>query len=101
MGRFIITCYSLLKAVYCASPHSKLCPVLSSLVKAEVIDANPGMNLRIYETFPKKLFNSFIMIGDSFLGWHQSLLLSPSCSRKGKVLSGEKRNRRPLRGYSR
>ena len=32
-------------------------------MKAEVIDANPGMNLRIYETFPKKLFNSFTMAG--------------------------------------
>jgi len=50
---------SLLKAIYYASPHSKLCPFLSSLVKVEVIDTNPGMNLRIYETFPKKLFNSF------------------------------------------
>ena len=52
-------CYSLLKAVYCASPYSKLCHFLSNLVKAEVIDANPGINLRIYETFPKKLFSSF------------------------------------------
>ena len=59
MGRFIIICCSLLKAICCASPYSKLCPFLSNLVKAEVIDANPGMNLRIYETFPKKLFNSF------------------------------------------
>ena len=52
-------CYSLLKAICCVSSYSKLCPFLSNLVKAEVIDANPGMNLRIYETFPKKLFNSF------------------------------------------
>ena len=56
-------CYSLLKAIYCVSTHSKLCPFLSNLVKAEVIDTNPGMNLRIYETFPKKLFNSFTMAG--------------------------------------
>ena len=56
-------CYSLLKAIYCVSTHSKLCPFLSNLVKAEVIDANLGMNLRIYETFPKKLFNSFTVAG--------------------------------------
>ena len=55
---------SLLKAVCYVSPHSKLCPFLSNLVKAEVIDANPRMNLQIYETFPKKLFNSFIMTED-------------------------------------
>ena len=57
-------CYSLLKAVCYASPHSKLCPFLSNLVKAEVIDANPRINLRIYETFPKKLFSSFTVTGD-------------------------------------
>ena len=51
---------SLLKAICCASPHSKLCPFLSNL-KVEVIDANTRMNLRIYKTFPKKLFNSFIV----------------------------------------
>ena len=54
---------SLLKAVYCASSHSKLCSFLSNLVKAEVIDASPGMNLRIYESFLKKLFNSFTVAG--------------------------------------
>ena len=32
-------------------------------MNAEVIDANLGMNLRIYETFPKKLFSSFIVTG--------------------------------------
>ena len=53
--------FSLLKVVCCVSLHSKLCPFLSYLVKVEVIDANPGMNLRIYETFPKMLFNSFTM----------------------------------------
>ena len=56
-------CYSLLKAICCISPHSRLCPFLSNLVKAEVIDANLGMNLQIYKTFPKKLFNSFTMAG--------------------------------------
>ena len=55
--------YSLLKAVCCVSPHSKFCHFLSNLVKAEVIDANAEMNLRIYETFPKKLFNSFTVVG--------------------------------------
>ena len=54
---------SLLKADCCTSPHSKLCPFLSNLVKANVVDANPGMNLRIYETFPKKLFSFFTMAG--------------------------------------
>ena len=63
LGRFIIICCSLLKAVCCASPYLKLCPFLSNLVKAEVIDADLGMNLRIYETFPKKLFNSFTVAG--------------------------------------
>ena len=56
-------CCSLLKVVCCASPHSKFCHFLSNLVKAEVIDANPGINLWIYETFPKKLFSSFTVIG--------------------------------------
>ena len=56
-------CCSLLKVVCCASPHSKLCHFLSNLVKADVIDANPRMNLRIYETFPKKLFSSFTVVG--------------------------------------
>ena len=32
-------------------------------MKAEVIDANSEMNLQIYDTFPKKLFSSFIVIG--------------------------------------
>ena len=32
-------------------------------MKAEVIDANLGMTLRIYETFPKKFFSSFTMTG--------------------------------------
>ena len=54
---------SLLKADCCASPYSKLCPFLSNLVKADVIDASPGMNLQIYETFPKKLFSSFTVAG--------------------------------------
>jgi len=57
-------CCSLLKAVCCTSPHSKLCPFVSNLVKVEVIDASPVMNLQIYETFPKKFFNSFTMAGD-------------------------------------
>ena len=56
-------CCSLLKAVCYVSPHSKFCHFLSNLVKAELIDANPGMNLQIYETFPKKLFNSFTVAG--------------------------------------
>ena len=55
-------CCSLLKVVYCTSPHSKLCPFLSNLVKADVIDAKPRMNLQIYETFPKKLFSSFTVV---------------------------------------
>ena len=59
---------NLLKAVYCTSPHSKLCPFLSNLVKANVIDANPGMNLWIYETFPKKLFSSFTMTEGLIVG---------------------------------
>ena len=54
---------SLLKVVCCIPPHSKLCPFLSNLVKAEVINANLRMNLQIYETFPKKLFNSFTLTG--------------------------------------
>ena len=56
-------CYSLLKAVCCTSPHLKLCPFLSNVVKADVIDAKLGMNLWIYETFPKKLFSSFTVAG--------------------------------------
>ena len=63
VGRFIIICCNLLKVVYCVSPHSKLCSFLSNMVKAEVIDAKLGINLQMYETFPKKLFNSFIVAG--------------------------------------
>ena len=63
VGTFIMICSSLVKAVCCASPYSKLCSFLSNLVKAEVIDTSLGMNLRIYETFPKKLFNSFTVVG--------------------------------------
>ena len=55
--------YNLLKVTYCTSSHLKLCPFLSNLVKADVIDAKPRMNLRIYETFPKKLFSSFTVVG--------------------------------------
>ena len=54
---------NLLKAVCCTSPHSKLYPFLSNLVKVDVINAIPGMNLWIYETFPKKLFSFFTMAG--------------------------------------
>ena len=66
-------CCFLLNAICCASPHSKLCPFLSNLVKAEVINANPGINLRIYETFPKKLFNSFTMAGDLIVAMAMAL----------------------------
>ena len=38
-------------------------PFLSNLVKAKVIDSNSGMNLWMYDTFPKKLFNSFTVVG--------------------------------------
>ena len=78
MGRFIIICCSLLKAVCCASPHSKLCPFLSNLVKAEVIDANLGMNLWIYETFHKKLFNSFTVAGGLIVAMAVALVGSTS-----------------------
>ena len=44
---------------FITSLHLKLCHFLSNLVKVDVIDANPGMNLQIYETFPKKHFSSF------------------------------------------
>ena len=71
-------CCSLLKAVYYASPHLKLCPFLSNLVKAEVIDANPGMNLWIYETFPKKLFSSFTVVGDLIVAMAVALAGSTS-----------------------
>ena len=71
-------CYSLLKVVCCASPHSKLCPFLSNLVKSEVIDASPWMNLRIYETFPKKLFNSFTVAGGFIVAMAVALARSTS-----------------------
>ena len=71
-------CCSLLKVVYCASPHSKLYPFLSNLVKAEVIDANLEMNLRIYETFPKKLFNSFTVARDFIVAMAIALAKSTS-----------------------
>ena len=78
MGRLIIICCSLLKAVCYASPHSKFCPFLSNLVKVEVIDAKPGMNLRIYETFPKKLFSSFTVAGGHIVAMDVALAGSTS-----------------------
>ena len=63
VGRFIIICYNLLKAVCYISSHSKLCPFLINLAKDEVIEAKPRMNLLMYETFPEKLFNSFTVVG--------------------------------------
>ena len=69
---------SLLKAICCVSTHSKLCPFLSNLVKVEVIDANPGMNLQIYETFPKKIFNSFTMAGGLIMAIVVALVRSTS-----------------------
>ena len=71
-------CCSLLKAVCCVSPHSKLCPFLRNLVKAKVIDANPWMNLQIYETFPKKLFNSFTVVGGLIMAMAVALAKSIS-----------------------
>ena len=71
-------CYSLLKAVCCVSPHSKFCHFLSNLVKAEVIDANPGMNLQIYEAFPKKLFNSFTVAGGLIVAMAVALVVFTS-----------------------
>ena len=73
-------CCSLLKAVCYASPHSKLCHFLSNLVKVEVIDANSGMNLQIYETFPKKLFNSFTVVRGLIVAMTVALAESTSIS---------------------
>ena len=77
---------SLLKAVCYVSSHSKLCPFLSNLVKAEVIDTNLGMNLQIYETFPKKLFNSFTVASGFIVAMAVALVGSISipllCTRK-------------------
>ena len=69
---------NLLKPVCHVSPHSKLCPFLSNLVKTEVIDANSEMNLLIYETFPKKLFNSFTMARDLIVAMAVALAESTS-----------------------
>ena len=71
-------CCSLLKAICCVSPYSKLCPFLSNLVKAEVIDASLGMNLQIYETFLKKLFNCFTVAGDHIVAMAIALAKSTS-----------------------
>ena len=59
-------------------PHLKFCPFLSNLAKAKVIDAKPGISLRMYETFPKKLFNSFIMVGDFMVAMAVALAGSTS-----------------------
>ena len=71
-------CCSLLKVICYISPHSKFCLFLSNSVKAEVIDADLGMNLRIYETFPKKLFNSFTMAGGLIVAIAVALVRSTS-----------------------
>ena len=69
---------SLLKAICCTSPYSKLCPFLSNLVKADVIDANPGMNLQIYKTFPKNFFSSFTVAGGLIVAMAVALVRSTS-----------------------
>ena len=47
-------------------------------MKADVIDAKPGMNLRIYETFPKKLFSSFTVAGGLIVAMAVALVGSTS-----------------------
>ena len=47
VGRFVMICYSLRKVACCTSPQLKPCPFLSNLIKAEVINAKLGMNLRM------------------------------------------------------
>ena len=63
MGKFIIICYSFLKAFFCSPPHSKLCHFFNNFGKAEVIDARLGNDLLMYEALPKKLFNSLMVDG--------------------------------------
>ena len=95
-------CYSLLKAICCISPHSRLCPFLSNLVKVEVIDANLGMNLQIYKTFPKKFFNSFIVANGLIVAMVVALAGSTSipslCTRKPKNFLKDTPNTH-LRGF--
>jgi len=78
VGRVIVICCNLLKAVCYVSLHSKFCPFLSNLAKAKVIDAKLRISLRMYETFHKKLFNSFIMVGDFMVAMAVALAGSTS-----------------------
>lgn len=54
---------SLWKAFCSSLPHTKLCPFFINLAKADVIDVRSGINHLMYETLPKKLFNSLTMDG--------------------------------------
>ena len=47
-------------------------------MKAKVIDAKPRMNLQMYETFPKKLFNSFTVAGGFMVTMAMALVGSTS-----------------------
>ena len=78
---------------------------LGFLVHSRGIDVDPAKAMAIATMRPpatvKELKSSAsITFGDSSLDWHQSPLPLPSCSRRGKALSGGKYSRRPSKGYN-
>ena len=66
MGRFIIIFLYLLKSFLLFTSPLKIFPFFYNFSYAEVINARPGMNLLMYETLPKKLFNS-LTTDDNFM----------------------------------
>jgi hypothetical protein len=56
-------------------------PFFKSGEKAKVTAARPGMNLLIYDSFPKKLFNSLCVVGGFKVAMADALVGSTSIPR--------------------
>ena len=56
-------------------------PFFKSGAKAEVTATRPGMNLLIYDSFPKKLYNSLCLVGDFIVAMADALARSTSIPR--------------------
>ena len=71
-------------------------PFFRSGAKVEVIAARLGMNLLIYDSFPKKLFSSLCEVGDFIVAMADALvgltLIPQWCTRKPKNLPAETPN---------
>ena len=77
-------------------------PFFRSGAKVEVMAARPGMNLLVYDSFPKKLFSSLCVVGGFIAAMADALVGSMSiprwCTKKPKNLPAETLNAH-LRGF--